>query len=257
MSRRRRGLGLIGLGLVGLVLAAASAGTAAQGAAPPAVLPAVVPVSETGVPGYLRLGSDWVEPVVLAAGEVHRWRVRVDLDDAPAAALGLRIAREGALVERADGLAVSIRQCADEWSGPATAPICPAGERLALARTPLADAALGQLGVAAAPGDDLGSLPLTTLDLGTMAADRGEHLLVELGLPASAANDTSLMGLEATIALGIIGQDAPPPAPAPAPPVTAPAPLDALPATGVGLLAAALLAASLLAILTGARLVRV
>ncbi len=100
----------------------------------------------------------------------------------------LQLHRDGALVEHPDGLRVTVTACQEPWRDLDATPVCDEGAHVVSAdpvRPPSADAER-------APVSDPG-------------AEGSTYLLVELAVAdsARASADSSLMGLEATVGLGV------------------------------------------------------
>lgn len=202
------------------------------------------PVAETGEPGHLWLMTDSVERFELSPGEPHHWGVRVSLTD-PLGTLSMQIRREGELIDVPDALMVQVRQCAVEWTyvqgGDAS---CASGRVDLLAPVPLSDPMFG----AQAGAGDATPADAPSWDLGTITNKASEYYLVTLWIEDTPENrnDSDLMGLEATVGLGFLSEDALTPRP----------PGGNLAYTGTDLGIVGLVAAGMIGIIVGIRLLR-
>ncbi|PSL37658.1 hypothetical protein CLV49_1265 [Labedella gwakjiensis] len=178
MSGAIRGLTVVSAGVLvgGLSLLATSAQAAFQ------------PVPETGDPGRLVLLSDPypAEFLDLQPGVVRYWQVTATIEGATQASLVLEVRKDGELVERPDGLVMTIERCDTAWTGVPDAPQC----------------AAGRAAVASATPDDDYTTSSPVFDLDGVDAD-GTHLLVALSLVAEDSGDETLMGLEGDMGLGL------------------------------------------------------
>lgn len=165
-------------------------------------------VPETGVPGYLTLFSDPPpgQFPLLSPGEVIHWQIRVNLDNVNAAhgntgngnaQITMQFARDGQLVQRPDGLQVSIESCTVPWEITAS-PLC-GGQRMTLVTPrPASDSTLGPF--VQSGGPFAASSPVW--DLGALPTGGDAYVLVTLSVPDTpgSRSNPDLMGLQASVA---------------------------------------------------------
>jgi len=177
----------VGLGVLSIV----PAGTVASAAS-------WVPVPETGARGGLVLDRDDSTAdslASLAPGEPVRWQIRATVDHHAESVLDLQLRKDGDLAAAPRGLEIAVHACDDAWTDIDGAPGCPGG---------------GEQVTWAAPGHDYrASSP--TFPVPDNQGDSEVFLLVEFALPATAqaAADDSLMGLTASVGVGITATDTP------------------------------------------------
>jgi hypothetical protein len=201
------------------------------------------PVPETGAPGGLTLDTDRSRLDIpdLAPGQPAFWQVHTRVDRDGTVRLNLDIRKNGDLVTHPRGLQVTVTACDEEWQEMRSAPRC-ADPHPVVRTSPTS------------PGGH------TTLSVPHSRADGETFLLVEFSLPdtAAAASDESLMGLTATVGIGITATiDSPADVPTPnvtntnqgetVPSVTRPS-SSVLAWTGTGLVVPCLISAALIAI---------
>jgi hypothetical protein len=204
------------------------------------------------VPGaqgpHLSLQSD-PQPVSflnMSPGSVEHWQIDSSLIDATST-LTLQFAGSGGLVSHPNGLQVQIDRCDVAWTNVSTTPACASG-------------GTNVFGPAAA---SLVS-ETTIYDLAGLTNTHDKYLMVTLSIPDSAAAeaDTTLMGLTATVGVGLTATGADPTEPgSPSSPTTpgSPGSPSNLAFTGVdigGLILLALGAIGLGLVITGARKAR-
>jgi hypothetical protein len=182
MNRRPARLGALATAVAAVMCGVFGLAGAAVMAAP------FRPVPETGTPGGLVLESAPypVQVSDLSPGNPAYWQVHSRVDRDEPIALDLELRKDGTLVTHPDGLHVTVTACDHEWQHMDTTPTCDSA-------TPI---------LAAGPADRLtGSAhPVPHPD-----QDGETFLLVELSIPdtAAVAADESLMGLTATIGIGV------------------------------------------------------
>ncbi|PZE27913.1 hypothetical protein [Curtobacterium sp. MCBD17_028] len=187
-----------------------------------------MPVPETGDPGELMLMSD-AYPVRLpdlSPGDPASWQLHTHVDQHQRVRLDLRLQKDGALASAPDGLRVRVDACQQAWTDVDGTPSCATGGWSIARSTPADQVATQSPMFSIAPSDSDGTV----------------YLLVTLALAdtASAASDSALMGLTATVGLGVTataqdGSAAPAPtAPSTAPPGSAPPSSDPSPAATGG-----------------------
>lgn len=168
-----------------------------------------VPVPETGARGGLVLERDDSRTgslAVLSPGEPVRWQIRTAVDHHADTVLDLELRKDGDLAAAPRGLEITVSACDQVWTDIEAAPGCPgAAEHVTWA----------------APRHDYRENS-PTFRIPDTRGDSEVFLLVELALPATAeaAADESLMGLTASVAIGVTATDTP----AEAAPTTEPAP---------------------------------
>jgi hypothetical protein len=175
-----------------------------------AVAAAWNPVPPT-TPGGLSLDSS-MSPVripELSPGDPAYWQIRTRVDHEGHFGLSLELRKDGALVTRPDGLGITITACDNEWQHMTSSPTCAAPHPV----------------LAAGPADTMSGQVFT---IHGERDDGQTYLLVELSLPdtAAARSDPDLMGLSATVGLGITAADSPTAVtatPTPSAPATTPA----------------------------------
>lgn len=166
-----------------------------------------VSLTENGLPGHLRLLSD-PDPsslLALSPGAPVQWQIKADLDDTYSP-LTIQFQRDGELAARPDGLWLQVKACDVEWQNFPAAPRCASAVTVLTSR-PADSPTLG-------PGGISGPLA-PSFTVGPMWHSVGKFLLVTMSLPdtAEARADNSLMGLTATLGVGltVIGDQVPPP----------------------------------------------
>ncbi len=184
--------------------------------------------------------------MAMSPGSVEHWQIESKLVD-PTSTLTLQFARSGALVTHVNGLQVQVDRCDQAWTTVTTSPACGTG-------------GTNVFGPAAA-----NSIAETTIyDLAGLTNTQNKYLLVTLSIPDSPAAeaDTTLMGITATVGIGLTVTGPDPVSSGnpsdPTPPGTPGSPGN-LAFTGVdigGLLLLALGALILGLVITGARKVR-
>jgi hypothetical protein len=212
------------------------------------------------VPGaqgtHLSLKSD-PQPVSfldMSPGSVEHWQIDSALVDSTST-LTLQFARSGDLVTHPRGLWIQVDRCDQAWTDVSTTPVCGSGQT-------------NVFGPAAAS-----SFPETTVyDLDGLTNAHDKYLLVTLSIPdtPAAEADSTLMGLTATIGLGLTAtgpdpvQSGSPSTPTPTPTTPAvpsdPGSPSSLAFTGVdiaGLLLLALGALGLGLVITTTRKIRI
>ncbi|KTR52829.1 hypothetical protein [Curtobacterium oceanosedimentum] len=144
-------------------------------------------VPETGAPGGLVLEAS---PYPLHAPDLRPgrpafWQVHTRVDRAGPISTEVALRREGALVEHPDGLRVTVSACERPWRGLDTVPVCDDGQRV--------------LSIGPGESDSL-RVPVSDPD-----GDGSTWLLVELAIAdtTGASVDDGLMGLEASVGLGV------------------------------------------------------
>ena len=184
---------------------------------------ALVDVPETGDPGRLVLAADPYPAQFqnLSPGDTRAWQVQARLEDASSATLALELRKDGDLVAHPRGLEISVQSCAEEWTGLPDAPVCAPG---------------AQPVTVASPTDDY-RFSSPTFALPELAAAAPVSLLVTFGVEDSpeARADTTLMGLNGDIGLGLTAVAIDDSVPSQPQPPTGPAPgsgLPGLPASG-------------------------
>ena len=167
-----------------------------------------VSMTENGLPGHLSLLSD-PNPAdlhELSPGNPVQWQIKADLVDAYSP-LTIQFERAGDLVGSPDGLWLQVRACNTEWSNFPTSPTCPSATTV-LAPTPASSSSFGAAGAAGPSTPSFGA--------GQLWQGVGKFLLVTMSLPdtAEARADSSLMGLTATVGVGltVLGDQVAPPA---------------------------------------------
>lgn len=165
-----------------------------------------VSLTENGLAGHLTLHSDPApaDLRLLSPGAPVQWQIRADLAD-PYSPLTIQFERDGDLVGRPDGLWIQVRACDTEWANFPTSPVCPSAATV-VAPLPAMSSSLGATG------------PVTPTTPSFLVGDLwhsvGKYILITLSLPdtAQARADSSLMGLTATIGVGLTasGGNAPP-----------------------------------------------
>lgn len=144
-------------------------------------------VPETGEPGGLVLEAS---PYPLHAPDLRPgrpafWQVHTRVDRAGPISTEVELRREGALVEHPDGLRVTVTACERPWRGLDAVPVCDDGQRV--------------LSIGPGESDSL-RVPVSDPD-----GDGSTWLLVELAVAdtTGASVDDGLMGLEASVGLGV------------------------------------------------------
>ncbi len=208
-----------------------------------------VPVPETGNAGDLRLASDPL-PIFftdMSPGRSGYAAVDLLLADRIWAETSFTVSTSGPLMERPDGIALGVRGCDVPWEGLTDVPVasslpgptCAEGEEMILPVGPGARFATGGEGTT------------TVWPSGVIRPDTPGHLLLALSLPATGADDETLMGSSGdfTVRFNAAGDDAlPDPSIPVVPPHTSPAPaapagpFRALAETGVSVVGWTLLA---------------
>jgi len=204
-------------------------------------------VEETGKVGHLWLTTDHVERFDLSPGEPHHLQVRASLVD-PLGSLAMQIRREGELIDMPGALMVLVRHCAGDWTYvQGIEASCPGVRTDLIGPVALSDPMFGGL----AGEGDVTPIDAPTWHLGTISNTQDETFLVTLWIEDTSENrnSTDLMGLEATIGIGLLS------AAAESTEVSVPSDGE-LPATGADLGVIGLVAVGMGGILVGARLLR-
>lgn len=185
-SRPRR-TAVAGLVASASIAALAVGGVAVAGAASAAL----TDVPATGTPGRLVLSSDPypAQFLDLSPGVTRHWRVDARLEDAATATLALQLRKNGALVEHARGLRMTVDVCDSAWSTSA-APDCPTGARRVTAATPTDDYRVTS----------------PSFELAPLRTGAPQRLLITLAIEDSVAAraDDTLMGLTGDMAVGLV-----------------------------------------------------
>ena len=182
---------------------------------------AFVSVVENGLPGHLSLTADPYPTTLnpgfmqMTPGDTEYWQIGTHLAD-PSSPLTMQFKRDGALVERPDGLQVQAQLCEQAWTDFPATPVCPGGATNIFGPVPANSPTFGALAAnsAAVPGD----APVYDLGILTNATDK--FVLVTLSIPEQAdpdaQSDQSLMGLSASFGFGFTAMgDDPGPQPLP------------------------------------------
>ncbi|MDM7892926.1 hypothetical protein [Curtobacterium caseinilyticum] len=152
------------------------------------------PVPENGAPGGLVLETSTRSLSVpdLQPGHPAYWQVHTVVDRDEPIRTTVQLHRDGALVEHPDGLRLTVSACEEPWQGLDATPICEGGS------------IPGDAVVSADPSTprSVDAVPVPVVD---PDADGETWLLVELAIAdsARAAADDDLMGLTATVGLGV------------------------------------------------------
>jgi hypothetical protein len=160
----------------------------------------------------------------LQPGRPVHWQVRTSVDRPGLIATEVQLRRDGALAEHPDGLRVAVSACERPWRGLDAVPVCDGGQRV----------------LSVGPGEpDTLRVPVSDPD-----GDGATWLLVELAVAdtAGASADDGLMGLRATVGLGVTASadDA-----VAGPPVSPTASSTSLASTGAAFVAPLFVAAAL------------
>ncbi|WP_181420455.1 hypothetical protein [Curtobacterium sp. MCBD17_023] len=146
------------------------------------------PVPETGAPNGLTLDTNRSRLDIpdLAPGQPAFWQVHTRVDRDGRVRLDLDVRKDGDLVTHPRGLQVAVTACDEEWQEVRSAPRCADPHPI----------------VHSSPASPAGH---TALTVPHPRADGETFLLVEFSLPdtAAAASDESLMGLTATVGIGV------------------------------------------------------
>jgi hypothetical protein len=146
------------------------------------------PAPETGAPGGLTLDTDRSRLHIpdLAPGQPAFWQVHTRVDRNGTVQLDLDVRKDGDLVTHPQGLQIAVTACDEEWQEMHSTPQCAAPHPI----------------VHSSPTSPAGN---TALTVPHPRADGETFLLVEFSLPdtAAAASDESLMGLTATVGIGV------------------------------------------------------
>ncbi|WIB26728.1 hypothetical protein [Curtobacterium sp. MCSS17_015] len=146
------------------------------------------PAPETGTPGGLTLDTDrsHLDIPDLAPGQPAFWQIHTRVDRDGTVRLDLDVRKDGDLVAHPRGLQIAVTACDEEWQEMRSAPWCAAPHPI----------------VRPSPTSPAGR---TALTVPHPRADGETFLLVEFSLPdtAAAASDESLMGLTATVGIGV------------------------------------------------------
>lgn len=152
------------------------------------------PVPENGTPGGLVLETSTRSLSVpdLQPGHPAYWQVHTVVDRDEPIRTTVQLHRDGALVEHPDGLRLTVSACEEPWQGLDATPICEGGS------------IPGDTVVSADPSTprSVDAVPVPVVD---PDADGETWLLVELAIAdsARAAADDDLMGLSATVGVGV------------------------------------------------------
>lgn len=128
----------------------------------------------------------------MSPGDEVYWTQDVTLSGASVARFSLRATGWGELVDHADGLTMAVQACTAPYVSTAGAPHC-----TGTASTVITTTALSQL--SSDPAEDDTS---RVWQLDNLEAAHPRSFLVTLGLPASAADDDTLMGLTGDFGVG-------------------------------------------------------
>jgi hypothetical protein len=123
----------------------------------------------------------------MSPGSVEHWQIESKLID-PTSTLTLQFARSGALVTHVNGLQVQVDRCDQAWTNVATTPLCGTGGTNVFGPAPASSIA-----------------ETTIYDLAGLTNTHDKYLLVTLSIPDSRAAeaDTTLMGITASVGLGL------------------------------------------------------